>query len=396
MKILSVLGFANPFVGAGWTRIGFFADKWSRKGHIIEVLGAFSYKAFSKRGVKRLSNINIFNIIFNMGLTHPLVFILNTLISFAVSTLALLSRKPNAAIVSVPTGDVGLGAIIACKLTRTKCIVDYRDRWEDYLISISKSRTTKNFYYAVKKLALRMYASCNLVVCVTPPCISYLKKLGMNKVKFIPNGADIKIFTPLKKSHELNSFNLIYVGGATAYYRIDLVINALKLLSNRNIRNFKLHIVGRIPQTARNGLSNSDVIDNVVFHGEISDFEKLAKIVARGHVGIIPLSLDYVQAKSALPVKFFEYCACGVPVIATVPDDSILAKLIKEYKVGISVPSMDEKKLAEAIYRIYKNKPFREAAGIKARRLIEEKFDRNKIAEEYLNLIGKVLGCRLI
>jgi len=92
MKILFVLGFANPFAGAGWTRIGFFADKWSRKGHTIEVLGAFSYKAFSKRGVKRLNNMNIFNLTFNMNLTHPAVFILNTLISFTVSILALLSR----------------------------------------------------------------------------------------------------------------------------------------------------------------------------------------------------------------------------------------------------------------------------------------------------------------
>jgi len=42
MKILFVLGFANPFAGAGWTRIGFFADQWPRKGHIIEILGACS------------------------------------------------------------------------------------------------------------------------------------------------------------------------------------------------------------------------------------------------------------------------------------------------------------------------------------------------------------------
>jgi hypothetical protein len=61
MKILFVLGFANPFAGAGWTRIGFFAKEWSRKGHIIEVLGAFSYKAFSKRGVKRPNNKSAFS-----------------------------------------------------------------------------------------------------------------------------------------------------------------------------------------------------------------------------------------------------------------------------------------------------------------------------------------------
>jgi len=53
MKILFILGFANPFPGAGWTRIGFFAEDWSRKSHMIDFLGAFNYKAFSKKGVKK-------------------------------------------------------------------------------------------------------------------------------------------------------------------------------------------------------------------------------------------------------------------------------------------------------------------------------------------------------
>jgi len=49
MKILFVLGFPNPFPGASWTRIGFFAEDRSKKGHAVEVLGAFSYKPFRKR-----------------------------------------------------------------------------------------------------------------------------------------------------------------------------------------------------------------------------------------------------------------------------------------------------------------------------------------------------------
>jgi len=42
LKILFVLGCPNPFPGAGWTRIGFFAEIWSNKGHKVDVLGAFS------------------------------------------------------------------------------------------------------------------------------------------------------------------------------------------------------------------------------------------------------------------------------------------------------------------------------------------------------------------
>jgi len=136
LRILLVLGFPNPFPGAAWTRISFFAEDWSKKGHAIEVLGAFSYKSLQKRGVRKSSGVKIFNLIFNMNLNHPLVFTLNSFISFIVSTLFLLSRKPNVAIVSVPAGNVGIGALMASRLTRTKCIVDYKDKWGDSQISI--------------------------------------------------------------------------------------------------------------------------------------------------------------------------------------------------------------------------------------------------------------------
>jgi glycosyltransferase involved in cell wall biosynthesis len=51
---------------------------------------------------------------------------------------------------------------------------------------------------------------------------------------------------------------------------------------------------------------------------------------------------------------------------------------------------MDEEKLAEAIYYIYENESFREAAGKRARLLIEEKFGRSKISEEFLNLVKEI------
>lgn len=388
MKILFVLGFPNPFPGAAWTRIGFFAGAWLKKGHSIEVLGTFSYVTLHKRGATKIGRVNIFNFIFNMGIDHPLVFAINTLMSFIVSTLFLIAKRPNITVVSVPTGDVGLGALLACKLTKTKCVVDYRDRWEDYAVSVAKTRATRTFYYAIKKLMLRIYASsCELVIPVTPGTLSCLRQQGVNNVKLITNGADITVFKPVKKTRKSKDFVIVYVGGATAYYRLDLAIKALKLLSSRNLGNLKLLVVGEIPQIVISDLSNSDVKDKVILLGEISDSRKLAKVIVQSNVGLIPLSVDYVQAKTALPAKFFEYCACSIPVIATVPDDSILAKLIREHEIGLTVSSMDEEKFAEAIYQIYKNESFRETAGKRARALIEEKFDRNKIAEEFLNLL---------
>ena len=394
MKVLRItffLGFANPFAGAGWTRIGLLADKWSRKGHTIEVLGAFSYKAFSKRGVKRLNNMNIFNLTFNMNLTHPAVFILNTLISFAVSTLVLLSRRPNVAIVSVPSGDVGIGSILACELTRTKCIVDYRDEWEDYSASISNTRATKLFYSAVKKLTTALYVNCKMIVAVTPNSEKALIKRGLRNVTLITNGADVQTFKPLNVKRDSNIFTIFYSGVIGGYYRLEVVVKAVKKLVDKGLKDIRLHIAGEGEISKILSLARKlDISSHIKYLGSINDKKELAKLIATSDVGIVPYD-DNPLWKNSVPAKFYEYCACGIPVIATVHNDSYLEELIKKHEIGVTSPPLDEEKLANAIYWLYKNKSFREAAGKRARQLIEEKFDRNKIAEEYLNLIETTL-----
>ena len=122
LRILFVLGFPNPFAGAAWTRIGFFADAWSKKGHTVGVLGAFSYKSLQKRGVRKFGEVDIFNLVPQLGLNHPLAFIINSLMSVIVSMFYLIADRPSIAIVSVPTGDVGLGAIMACRLLGVKYV----------------------------------------------------------------------------------------------------------------------------------------------------------------------------------------------------------------------------------------------------------------------------------
>jgi glycosyltransferase involved in cell wall biosynthesis len=65
----------------------------------------------------------------------------------------------------------------------------------------------------------------------------------------------------------------------------------------------------------------------------------------------------------------------------------LLASIIKEYEVGLTIPPMDDEKLSEAILWIYQSAQLREVMGRRARMLIEEKFNRNKIAEEFLQSI---------
>ena len=390
MKILFVLGFPNPFAGAGWTRIGFFAKDWSKKGHSVEVLGTFTYTTLQKRGPRKFGQVNIFNLIFHMDLNHPLVFVLNSIMSFMFSTLFLLAKKPDITLVSVPTGDVGLGALMACILLRAKCVVDYRDEWEDYTITLTNSRIGKFSYSLVKKLTASLYAKCYPVAAVTPNFLAFLNRRGVTNVTLVPNGADIKTFKPLSSRKKNKFFRVFYSGGIGGYYKLDMTIKAIKKFIDKGTRNVKLVIAGGGEvQKVLNLALELGISNNIEYKGVINDKPKLANLIAEADVGLIPYD-DNPLWKNSLPAKFFEYCACGIPVIATVYNDSTLATLIRKYRIGLTSPPMDEEKLAETIYKIYKDKSFREAAGKRARLLIEEKFDRNKVAEKFLEIIENV------
>lgn len=387
MSILFILGSTNPFPGAAWTRISFFAETWSNKGHEVDVLGTFSYKSLLKRGMSKFGKTNIFNVIFNVNILHPLFFLMNSMISSISTTLFLLAKKPKIAIVSVPTGDVGLGALLACRLIGVKCVVDYRDEWENYALHLASSRIGKSFYSLVKKLAANFYDKCCFTVTVTSNFARLLARRGVTNVRLIPNGADVETFKPLNNKKSTAYFTILYSGGVGGYYRLDVAVKALKKLADNGLGNVKLVIAGEGEvQKILNLALKLNIPRNVDYRGSISDKTELVHLMTESDIGLIPYD-NNILWKNSLPAKFFEYCACGIPVIATVYTDSLIAELIKGYDVGAISPPMDEEKLAEAIYQLYKNESFREAAGKRARLLIENKFDRNKLAEDFLTLI---------
>ena len=391
MRLLFVLGFPNPFVGAAWTRIGLFAKAWSQAGHDVTILGVFTPNTFQKKGVTRVGKVNIFNIIFNLSLSSPFVFALNSLFSFIISLLFLLFKRPDIAIVSLPTGDVGLGALAACRLTKVEYVIDYRDEWEDYYISLSKSNAEKYFYSVVKNIAAALYSKAHITAVVTSRFLANLACRRVSNLKMIPNGADLKVFYPRDKSEirkklELaaNDFIVVYNGLIGGYYDLNIIVNSIGKLKS-SIENIRFLIVGNGPdvQAVLSLAQKLGLQDTVIYLGEQKDPNRIAEILSAADIGIIPGS----YSKGQLSVKFYEYCACGLPVIAIVPEDSSLASIINEQNVGSTISSANENELSQVIYQFYINPLFRKAAGKRGIKFIEDKFDRNKIAEQYFDLI---------
>ena len=138
-------------------------------------------------------------------------------------------------------------------------------------------------------------------------------------VLFVPNGVDAEFFSTVYRQKEkavifpqLTSKKKImtigYVG--TIQSRVDFTL--LNYLAQKHTDK-QFALVGPLWKEARyTELKN---FHNVLFTGRVP-YSKLPEVFAKFDVGIIPHTVDSFT-KSMDPMKFYEYLACGLPVVST-------------------------------------------------------------------------------
>jgi glycosyltransferase involved in cell wall biosynthesis len=377
-------------------RISFFAKYLKDLGHNVTIGGAFSYKSISKAGITNWNGIRIVNITPIISLSNTTSLIFNIVSSFITSIPLIAFFKWDIIIISVPPGESTIGSFLIAKIFRKKIVFDYRDEWEDYKIESSyKSKLYQQSCKLLKKFMSFCYNKSNLVSAVTSHYYKSLSLRGVKNVKIIHNGADCTIFLPSKdkknerKLRNINydDFLLLYSGGIGGYYKIELVMKAIRNLVLRYPK-IKLLIIGYyLDATVKDVtyLSREMGVDNnIIFLGTINDRKELAGLISCCDIGIVPYDANPLW-KNSIPVKSLEYFACGLPVIATVYKDSLLGKLIEENDIGIISEPENTDCLVKAIEEMYHSDLT--SASLRAVSLIRTYYDRNKIAKEFLNLL---------
>jgi glycosyltransferase involved in cell wall biosynthesis len=391
MRILFFLHYPNPFPGAAWRRIEFFANKFAKKGHIVSVAGSFSPKSLKMAGFRTHDRTLLVNMIPMIMIPNIVSSMLTVVSSFVISLFLIACLRPDVAIISVPNGDAGLGSYRAAKLSKRKIVFDYRDEWEDHLLSQPRSRLYKRYYESLKVKMSECYQNSNLVITVTESIRNSLSTRGVKDIKVVTNGADTSLFKPRTKSvirHTIgvddNDFAIIYSGTLGVYYRIDLLVRALSQLDFKDV---KLLVLGEGPALEDiKKLSKEAGVDGIVRVLGTKDKEELAEIISACDLGVVPFD-NNILWKNALPAKFFEYLSCGVPVLATVYRDSLIADLIGKHQIGFTTEPEDVDALQTRLAKIYQERELLTEMGKKARALIEDRFDREKIADEFLQML---------
>lgn len=330
-----------------------------------------------------------------LGFKHPIDQIFTSL---AGTLLILILHNPHYVIASVPPGEPCIGSFIASRIVERKMVVDIRDEWEDVIIKRTRRILTRRLYRFYKMLFNAIYRRSRFVVATSPTLAGRTRGRGVNEVWLLPNGADVGLFKPKSSSERAeirktlglleDDFVFVYAGVVGWYYRIDVVIKALhRLVREQKLGDLKLLVVGGGDKAKEysNLAKRLGLTDHVQFLGE-KPRDEVARILSCCDVGVIPYDDDPMWLY-AYPTKLFEYSASGLPTIISIVKGSDSEKLVAENKMGFSVEPMQIEQMTEAMFQAYKDQRRLKQMRLNARKLAVEKFNREKIAREFAELL---------
>ena len=239
-------------------------------------------------------------------------------------------RKEEIDIVVAAHVLAGTAVIHAAKKYDVPVIFDLKDWFPDSAAAYFKNRLIQNIVRkSVWKITRKNLAACDRITTVSPSLVEKLKGFGFSS-DLITNGVDIDIFQPMdgrKTRNELGigdeDFVIGFCGSIERWYAIDEMIRALPVLI-RYRPDTKMLVVGGslftdYQITLTRLAKDLGVSDHVIFTGT-KPYNELPRYIAVMDACTIPLSPPQ-WSDIALPNKFFEYSACGKPIVMRpIPD----------------------------------------------------------------------------
>jgi glycosyltransferase involved in cell wall biosynthesis len=240
------------------------------------------------------------------------------------------------------------------------------------------------FLPPLEKTAFR---KADFITAVTRGIYDLLKEeynVPEEKLLYLPNGVDLKTFTPLppdlslKEELGLKEKVVLLYGGNLGYFQgWEVLLKTMTLLRDTP---FHLLIVGGGSQgkevkkrVMEEGMKNVTVLPPV-------PPSRMARLYSFSLLGLVTLRND--TGLNARPAKLFSIMACGKPVLYCGGGEG--AKIVEEVGCGWVLPSDSPEKLASAIHWFYLHPEESSVMGERGRRYVEEFLSWEALVKNWL------------
>ncbi len=318
-----------------------------------------------------------------------------TLMAAVVGTL---SGRHDVILAVTPPVTVGLPGWLLGFTRRTPVIFNMQDIWPECLEIIGQVRNP----LLIRSLQYQKKFICNGVARVTVLSEGMKQNLisqgiPATKVEVIPNWADTGYIRPISKengfraAHGINGRFVVMFAGNLGYISVlDTVLEAARLLQHDS--RFLFLIVGE--GNTKPGLlkrCHELALANVRFL-PTQPKEVLPKMLGAADVSLVTLNRNLSQLN--VPSKIYSIMASGRPVVGAVPEDSEIARIIREAECGIWVPPEDPRSLAKALEGASQQPELLQHYGVNGRHYVEKHYSRQLVTRRYHELLHRVAGIR--
>lgn len=284
-----------------------------------------------------------------------------------------------------------------CRRHQIPFIVDIEDLWPEAMKMVLKIPLLSDLiFYPYWRDAEKTYRLADGVVGTSD---EYTMRAFKRKKKDIPYatvyvGTEMDVFDEgvwkyrdeLKK--EDGNFWVTYAGSIGTSYDIKTLIDAAKIILQRDETDIKFYILGTGPLKEELEQYAKDIkCDNVTFLGYV-EYQKMAAFLSESDI----LINSYIRnAPQSIVTKIGDYLSAGKPIINTLSNPEF-CRMVEENGFGVNVEAEDAEKLAEAILDLYHDTPLRAKISFNARKCAEEKFDRKTGYLQVVEMVGKLMG----
>lgn len=275
------------------------------------------------------------------------------------------------------------------KLKKSRLFLDVSDVERE---SLSSLEVNKIIYPILDILGL---ISSNFIYRISDGIIVHNKSIGEivskytdKRIYVVHSGVDLDVFYPMTKREackglpELyrsfmreNRFIVLYAGLHGPIQDLSRILKAAWILKENKGIFFVFVGEGEEKDKLIREAMKYDV-DNVLFMG-YQPWSLMPYVINIADVVILPYKARSIW-RIGLPKKFFEYAACGKPIICLCPPGEV-THFVNTWKAGVAVNPNNPEELAIVISNLYKKMDLVNNLGKNSRMMAEKMFSFPKI-----------------
>ncbi len=204
-------------------------------------------------------------------------------------------------------------------------------------------------------------------------------KVDPGKLHVVPNGVDVKLFSPGSQMGCRAELGLpqagkivTYVGSLSIPRGVKTLLEACSLLANASLDVQTLIVGGGVLEDdVRKSIDQKGLANSVVLIGQVPN-ESVPQYVCAADVCVAPYARCLSNMNGLSPLKVYEYLACSRPVVAS--DFPWISGVLRDGPCGIVVEPDDAGALSNGIRWMLEHPEEAEEMGRGGRALVEKRF----------------------